>query len=300
MFTLGTSARYKILRAVQLHDNPPPISAETDAFIPLFNYLSDFEPERWAVQQQWSSCKWAAPKDESLAAAMMMYYGWGQVYRDRKIPSCCIYQMRRAEDGIHLIISEPHTFNDRLTAACARALSVTTSLHKKNRTAPFNLLFQEAARVFFSFNHYFVSITPDYRMAIMNKLQAFCLHLTNALDTVPPQFPYIDQPEEMFQVEYNEYDEPREYILKWEDFIIERESSNAMREQRVANNVAAHHAAFEAVLAKLPDPTREYTGAELRQYTSSHTITKGIKEGNIILTRKVGRTPYYRLNYERS
>lgn len=305
MFYLGDSARFKIMRAVQLHNSPPPITDETRAFTPFFNFLSEGVEDHWMVQQQYSSCKWAAPKDEELATSLLLHYGWVQKYPEYKLQSCCIYQIRRAEDGIHLIISEPHTFDDRLFAACTRAHAISNAFKSRSQHAPYDILFREACRVFFSFNHYYVSMTSDYRQAIMNKIQAFCLRLTNALNSDDPIYPHIDQPENLFEVEYDpDYGEPREYILKWEDFLFEEKSTSAMIEQRRNNNNNKFLQTFIEKVKDL-DAAQEYKGTFLRELLFPRTFKKAVDDGYLLKTRKDGRTQYYKLNqdkldYERS
>lgn len=300
MFLLGDSARFKIMRAVQLHDCIPPITDETRQFTPFFQFLSTGVEDHWMVQQQYSSCKWASPKDEELATSLLLHYGWVQKFPDRRITDCCIYQMRRAEDGIHIIFSEPHTFNDRLFAACTRAHAISNVFEGRNHHAPYDLLFKEACRVFFSYNRYYVSMTADYRQAIMNKIQAFCLRLTNALgDHTNPEYPSTEEPENLIEVQYDDYGEPVEYILKWEDFILENEVSSR---QKAHLTTLANDKNIEQLLKGFEklDPSGEYTTAELEKVFTKHVLAKARKEGRLISTRKVGRLTYWKLNYERS
>lgn len=300
MFLLGDSARFKIMRAVQLHDCIPPITDETRQFTPFFQFLSTGVEDHWMVQQQYSSCKWASPKDEELATSLLLHYGWVQKFPDRRITDCCIYQMRRAEDGIHIIFSEPHTFNDRLFAACTRAHAISNVFEGRNHHAPYDLLFKEACRVFFSYNRYYVSMTADYRQAIMNKIQAFCLRLTNALgDHTNPEYPSTEEPENLMEVQYDDYGEPIEYILKWEDFILENEVSSR---QKAHLTTLANDKNIEQLLKGFEklDPNGEYTTAELEKVFTKHVLAKARKEGRLISTRKVGRLTYWKLNYERS
>lgn len=300
MFLLGDSARFKIMRAVQLHDCIPPITNETRQFTPFFQFLSTGVEDHWMVQQQYSSCKWASPKDEELATSLLLHYGWVQKFPDRRITDCCIYQMRRAEDGIHIIFSEPHTFNDRLFAACTRAHAISNVFEGRNHHAPYDLLFKEACRVFFSYNRYYVSMTADYRQAIMNKIQAFCLRLTNALgDHTNPEYPSTEEPENLMEVQYDDYGEPVEYILKWEDFILENEVSSR---QKAHLTTLANDKNIEQLLKGFEklDPNGEYTTAELEKVFTKHVLAKARKEGRLISTRKVGRLTYWKLNYERS
>lgn len=304
MFYLGDSARFKIIRAVQLHNMVPPVTDETRRFTPLLNFLSEGVEGHWMVQQQYSSCKWAAPKDQELATSLLLHYGWARKYPDHKLADCCIYQLRRADDGIHLIISEPHTFDARLFAGCTRAHSIAESFKARNKHAPYDILFREACRVFFSYNNYYISMTADYRQAVMNKIQAFCQRLTNALAVDDKLvYPSIDQPENLFEVEYNDYGEPREYVMKWEDFILENSATSAMVEQRRANNEVRKLDAADVAYEKLKrvlEPDKEYTGAQIKEHVSWRILKSGVEIGFIIPTRKVGRTQYYKLDYERS
>lgn len=300
MFLLGDSARFKIMRAVQLHDCIPPITDETRQFTPFFQFFSTGVEDHWMVQQQYSSCKWASPKDEELATSLLLHYGWVQKFPDHRIDSCCIYQMRRAEDGIHIIFSEPHTFNDRLFAACTRAHAISNVFEGRNHHAPYDLLFKEACRVFFSYNRYYVSMTADYRQAIMNKIQAFCLRLTNALgDHTNPEYPTTEEPENIMEVQYDEYGEPIEYILKWEDFLLEDRISSI---QQTHINTLAHDKNLTQLLKGFEklDVNGEYTNAELQQVFTDHVLSKARKSGYLVPTRKVGRYTYWKLNYERS
>lgn len=300
MFLLGDSARFKIMRAVQLHYITPPVTAATKVFTPLFNFLSEGVEDHWMVQQQYSSCKWASPKDQELATSMLLHFGWVQKFPNHRLSSCCIYQMRRADDGIHFIISEPHSFNDRLFAGCTRAHAVSEAFKARNKHAPYDLLFKEACRVFFSYNRYYISMTSDYRQAVMNKIQAFCLRLTNALAAdEPPLYPSIDQPENIFEVQYDSYGEPYEYILKWEDFILEDKSTTAMKEQRQANADNNFAKSFLEKIKKL-NPEQEYSSSELRELLFPRTFKKACDAGYFVQTRRAGHTQYYKLNYERS
>lgn len=301
MLWLGDSARFKIIRAVQLHNAVPPITDETNQYTPFFQFLSEGVEDHWTVQQQYSSCKWAAPKDEALATSMMLHFGWAPKYQ-QKMKGNCIYQMRRAPDGIHLILSEPHTYNDRLFASCARALTLAQAFDARKKHAPYDLLFKEACRVFFSYNGYYISITSDYRQSALNKIQAFCLHLTNALATEPPVVPSLDEPDPntCIDVEYDQYGQPKEYILLWEDFLLEDGATTKQQEhlQRLTKDKC-----WDALLKaweNFPDPNGEYTYAELNQYCTTTNLSKAKKSGYLIEGRKEGRKQYWKLNYERS
>lgn len=303
MLWLGNSARYKILRAVQLHNFTPPVTEETNLYTPFFQFLSTGVEDHWQIQQQYSSCKWAAPKDEALATSMLLHYGFAQTYRDIKMKGNCIYQMRRAQDGIHLIISSPHSYCDRLIGACARAAEVSAIFKDANKNAPYEILFKEACRVFFSYNGYYISITSDYRQTALNKIQAFCTHLCNALaqGTQPPM-PFLEEPlpEECIEIQWDkDYPgQPQEYIMRWEDFIIENEATESQKTQRQINN---ENKTLTTLLKRWEplDPYGAYTDAELRKFFSPKNLHSAREAEYLIADHQEGRKTFWKLNYDK-
>lgn len=125
-FMFGDSARYKIIRSVQIHNCEPPVTAETNSWIPFFQFLSTGVEDHWQVQQQYSSCKWACGQDEELAASQLLHYGWVPKY-NVKMGDPCLYHLRKQSWGVSIDTQCPHTFNDRLMAACT---SATAAKHK--------------------------------------------------------------------------------------------------------------------------------------------------------------------------
>lgn len=302
MLWLGNSARYKILRAVQLHNFAPPITNETNMYTPFFQFLSTGVEDHWQIQQQYSSCKWASPKDEALATSMLLHYGFAQTYKNIKMKGNCIYQMRRGQDGIHLIISQPHTYGDRLIGACTRAAEVSAIFKDANKHAPYEILFKEACRVFFSYNGYYISITAEYRQTALNKIQAFCTNLCNAFlqDSRPP-IPFLDEPdpEECIKIEWDEDfpDQPKEYIMKWEDFLIENKESER---QKVHLEEVAQDKCLAALLKSWErlDLNEAYPDSELTKFCTTNNLAKARKAGYLIADHKEGRKTFWKLNYD--
>lgn len=302
MLWLGDSARYKIIRAVQLHDATPPITPTTNQYTPFFQFLSEGVEDHWTVQQQYSSCKWATAQDEALATSMLLHYGWVPRYRE-KMKGCVIYQMWRRDDGIHLIFSEPHTYQQRLDAGCARAREVAEGFKVIGKNAPFDLLFKEACRVFFSFNHFYISISAAYRQTALNKIRAFCEHLTNALrDSGSIPFPELEQPlpDDCIEVEYDDDKMPIEYVLKWEDFIFEEGATVAQTIQRRANNYSRQVQTLVDAFTKLGIDGC-YTDGELQKVLSKTALSNARKKGTdyLIPDHKEGRKTFWRLNLDK-
>lgn len=300
MLWLGDSARFKIIRAVQLHDAIPPVTAATNQYTDFFKFLSEGVEDHWTVQQQYSSCKWATSQDEALATSMLLHYGWVPRYTER-MKGCVIYQMRRATDGIHLIFSEPHTYQSRLDAGCLRAREIADAFKRKEKAPPFNLLFKEACRVFFSFNHFYISITAAYRQTALNKIRAYCEHLTNALrDYKDIAFPQLEQPlpDECIEVQYDEDNAPIEYILKWEDFIFEEGATIKQKNQR---QTIANQKQIDALLKAWStlDINGAYSFDELTKVMSKNTFTRSKADEYLICDHKIGRKTFWKLDLEK-
>lgn len=291
-YLLGDSARFKIIRAVQLHTLTPPITDETNLWTPFFQFLSEGVEDHWTVQQQYSSCKFVAKKDEPLATSLLLHYGWAPKYQVKMGPPC-IYRLIIDDRGVTIELVQDHSFGDRLFAACSTAHLMHIQCKQRNIKAQYNDLFKFASRTFFSFNGSYVSIPSDYRQTVLNKLQAFCQHLTNALAEGDPVYPTVDEPEETLLAEENKI------FLSWGDFNIADEPSTKQQEHltKVAND--KHLTALIERTSTL-DFNKEYTDAELREYVRPAQLKKARDEGLIIPGHKEGRKQFWKLNYERS
>lgn len=291
-YLLGDSARFKIIRAVQLHLATPPVNDETNLWTPFFQFLSEGVEDHWTVQQQYSSCKFVAKKDEPLATSLLLHYGWAPKYQVKMGPPC-IYRLIIGDDGITIELVQDHTFGDRLFAACSTAHLMHIQCKQRGIKAQYNDLFKFASRTFFSFNGSYVSIPSDYRQAVLNKLQAFCQHLTNALAEGDPTYPMVDEPEETLIAEENKI------FLSWDDFNVADELSTKQQEHLTRVHLSQFEEKFLKVAAQL-DPDKEYTNVELLQYFNNDNLAKARKENYLILARQEGRRKFWKLNYERS
>lgn len=285
-FIFGDSARYKIIRAVQIHLCEPPVTAETNSWIPFFQFLSTGVEDHWQVQQQYSSCKWACGKDEELAASQLLHYGWVPKYKE-KMGDPCIYRLIKQSWGIAVDTNCPHTMTDRLYAACSAAASAKAKFDSKGIKPKHGDLFKFACQVFFSFQGWYISIPAAMRQAILNKLTSYVTHLLNAMgsDAMLPDF---EEPDNLFSQE--------DLIqLKWEDFIPVGISE---AKQSHMNDLAAQKC-LESTLLKWTFGDREVTGTELRTVMSGSKIKAALNFGYLAV-RNEGRKSFYRLNYERS
>lgn len=285
-FIFGDSARYKILRAVQLHNCEPPVDASTHEWIPFFQFLSTGVEDHWQVQQQYSSCKWACGKDEELAASQLLHYGWVPKY-NVKMGDPCLYRLIKQSWGIAIDTQCPHTFTDRLNAACSAAASAKAKFDSRKMKAKHSDLFKFACQIFFSFQGWYVSMPAAMRQTVLNKLTAYVTHLLNAMgnDAIIPDF---EEPDNLFIQE--------DLIqLKWSDFTF-LGISEQQAEQRRDNNDAA---AIEALYRNWPAGVPALSSTDLRNYISTRGI-KRLTDLGYLTKRREGHKVLYTLNYERS
>lgn len=285
-FIFGDSARFKIIRAVQIHNCEPPVDQTTHEWIPFFQFLSTGVEDHWQVQQQYSSCKWACGQDEELAASQLLHYGWVPKY-NVKMGAPCLYRMRKQSWGISIDTQCPHTFNDRLTAACIAAAQAKAKFETKNIKPAHGDLFKVACQIFFSFQGWYVSIGAALRQSVLNKIQSYIVHLLNPMgnDAVLPE---IENPEDLFSQE--------DFIqLKWEDFGF---TGISEAKQQQLTDIAAKKC-YDSLQANWPFGDKEATASELRPIMSGQKIKAAIKYG-FLISRREGHKVLYRLNIERS
>lgn len=285
-FTFGDSARFKIIRAVQLHNCEPPVSPATHEWIPFFQFLSTGVEDHWQVQQQYSSCKWACGQDEELAAAQLLHYGWVPKY-NVKMGDPCLYKLHKQSWGIAIETQCPHTLDDRLTAACSTTAAVKARLDVKGIKPKHSDLFKVACQVFFSYQGWYVSIPAAIRQSILNKITSYVTHLLNAMGA-DAQIPSLDDPIELFSQE--------DFItLKWEDFSF-LNVSQSQYNQRDKNN---RDRCLAAIYERWPDPEAVLTYSEVEQFLSRTNIARA-KDYGFLKVKREGHKVYYSLNYERS
>lgn len=227
---------------------------------------------------------------------MLLYYGWSPRY-PIGIPGSCFYQMRRSVDGVHLLIDQPHTFNDRIIAACTRANSVAANLFDRGIKPDGGTLLSEALKVLGYYNDYYMSVPYEFRKKLTETVTNHCLALASPTPNHTfPDLPSIEEPppEEFIPPLYDENGDPIERVLKWDDFVIDS-TTPGQYEQRREINAKRNLDTVTQKWQELSLGDGEYTNAELLQHFSSKCLAKARKEGIIVETRHVGRTKYWKL-----
>lgn len=216
-YKLGDSSRFKILRAVQLHYAQPPITPLTKQFTPMFQHLSENVRDHWTIQQQFASCNWALKyTDPDKAASALIHFGYVNKQRPR-MEAMSMHKLTVTDEGIHVDIAYPFSFQDRVIFACQMVQQEYTDARINGVHITAADLNKVALSNFFCMKGYFCSITAEYRQTIINKITAFIDREFNAIPDKINPYPEIDEPEDLL--------EEQEFLLRWEDFVFEKVSA---------------------------------------------------------------------------
>lgn len=283
-YKIGDAGRRKIIRLYQYTQNPPPITAESTLFTPVFNYLSNAVSEVWNVQSQYSSCLWATQGDEQMATALLLHYGWVHPYRT-PIPGPAIYKLEPQLDGVKVIIAQPHTFNDRLSAALLSAITEHSKFKAAHSKITYQYLYKTACQTFYSHKGYYVSLPQEYRQYVMGIMAGYCKRLFNVFDDQVETFPEIEEPEGQL--------DPETFLISYDTFATTRQRQAMHLTNIHANSCLKPLMEKTATLPLHTDIPRKI----LNEYITDANIQAAQKYGFIVKGSKRG---LWQLNYERS
>lgn len=296
---IAPAGRKKVIRAVQLHRKQPPVSAESSAFIPIFELFSNKVYSCWKVRQEYQSSLWAA-NDPEIAASTVLHYGWTPEFSE-KVEGINFYRLTKTPEGIILTLSEPHTLTDRYMAACAKILEKNAEFEVMHAKASYHVLYTAAVAAFYGYQGYYISLPSDMRMIILSKIRTLCINVIESRERkARPLIPDFEEPgpEEFFPVEYDENGTPRQYLMKWEDFIF---STSLVEMQKAKVNLMATLKTQDAFFekwdaAQLGDG--EYTNEQLKEFFAPRLLASAREKNFLILARKEGRTKFWKINQE--
>jgi hypothetical protein len=254
IYLLGESSRRKLIRSAQLYHRRPPITEETNQFIPFFQHLAFNVPDRWEIQQQYVSCLWAAGRDnDPLATSMLLHFGFCQQF-DIPMGGWSQHKFIPVDGGMMVDFEYNHTFQDRFEYACNAIDSAILECgnfpeHDPRSKEDPKKIMSAAMKAFFFYKDRYISISQDYRTAITIQLSNFIDELLNPMTTEYPVVPQIDEPPEEEMVDN------QQIIFYYEDFKFATTVSNAQQKQRITNNTNACFNAIYPKLAELPRDT---------------------------------------------
>lgn len=243
-FLVGPSTRRKITRALQMWYETPPITNETDQFIPFFEHLQKNVSDHWKVQQEYGSCLWATKyTNDSLATSLLLHYGWAPVF-ERNMEGSSIHKLTPTASGVVLDIEYCHTFQDRLDAACSAIESEIADRRSINRPLVPEEIISTGMVAFYYHQKRYCSVDKSYHTTVSNKLTHYIESYINALESLTPQRPEIHEPEDLLPDQTHE--------LLFSKFTINDKPS--AKQGRHLNDVALekHIAALQPKLAGLP------------------------------------------------
>jgi hypothetical protein len=284
-FYFGDSTRFKIIKAFQAHQQLPPITEDTEQFIPFFDLLSENVQGHWTVQQQYSAAKFASQWDKSLAASLLLHYGWSTRMEPRMLGSS-MHAISVIDTGILIDMTYTHTFQERVEAACFEAKQKIFEAETKNIKLDIEAVRSAALTRFYWHKNKFVSLQNDYSMGVKSKIQSYIDSIMNPMRENEPQVPEIDEPEDMLDDET--------ILLKWEDFEIDiaYTKTSAAYEQRQDNNRRASYEAFMKKMAHYPRGVPIYRQDFPTDMPKAY-ITAWLKFGFVIPAGKDGTKTLY-------
>lgn len=289
LFLFGRSTRRKITRAAQLEYTRPPIDERVRSFVPFFKYLSQSAKMggAFAMNQYYTASLWAAERDEELAAALMIYYGWPQDYADVYQKGTSIHSIERQEEGILVTICHSHTLQDRMNAACLAIYE--ENFRRKQAPVPMPVPKEELWKLgfitFYSHAQTYVSLPKGLHEVIEAKIITFTEEILNPMDDNEPAYPDLADPDDFL--------EDQEVFFRFADFYFMEEASSAQYAQRLTNNEMV---VFQVLTEKLANWPRgqPFTRKDVPALNSTN-LTSGVncgflikpKHGQYLITNKL-------------
>lgn len=114
---IGMTSRNRIIKAVQLHLVKPLITPRTKAITPYYRGLMQDIDAPFRVRVDYTGALWATGYDYELATALALEFGPAPG-ANLKMEGASMHRLTKTDEGIHLEIDYPFTFQERLIYAC--------------------------------------------------------------------------------------------------------------------------------------------------------------------------------------
>lgn len=213
LLRFANAARYRTIRAVQIHNNGlPPLLPNTETLLAAAQQISNSMEDNLQLPGQLSYARWGTGQDEAAAISTICHYGWARSSQKQNIEEFALYSIRINERvGVSINVEYTHSFNERLTAACIAALQMRLDNIRFKKQSYYPELLQVAVSTFFYYKKRYVSATPTFNTMIKATIQHYILQIMDDKQdphTVP--IPEIEEPTNL--IEEGDFD------FLWEDF----------------------------------------------------------------------------------
>lgn len=286
LLTVGMTSRNRILKTVQLHLIKPAITEITRAITPYYKGLLQDVEGPYRARVDYVGALWATAYDYELATALALEFGPAPG-SNLKMQGPSMHRLTKTEDGIHVEIDYPFSFQERLIFACQSIYNELVSKYLSGGRPGVEELVKIGMRNFFSCNGWYCSVPGNYKQVVENYIRIYCGKCLDQLGT-QPAYPVIEEPENCVL--------PDAFTLAWNDFKFSGGTSAKQVKRNLANNKKSNLASLFEKLGGA-DPNREYTAAELREMGLTTTSQAAAVKNGHILKIGGGRNTRYILQF---
>lgn len=117
LLKIGMTSRNRIIKAAQLHLVKPLVTPLTKAITPYYRGLMKDIDAPYRARIEYTGALWATGYDYELATALALEYGPAPG-SNLKMEGASMHRLTKTENGVHLEIDYPFTFQERLIYAC--------------------------------------------------------------------------------------------------------------------------------------------------------------------------------------
>ena len=286
LLKVGLTSRNRIIKTVQLHLVKPLVTPLTKAITPYYRGLMKDIEAPYRARIDYTGALWATGYDYELATALALEFGPAPG-SNLRMEGASMHRLTKTDEGIHLEIDYPFTFQERLIYACQTIYNEVVSKSLSGVRPGVEELVKVGMTNFFYCQGWYCSVPGAYKQVVENYIRVYCGKCIDSIGTQVP-FPVISEPENCVL--------PYEDTLKWKDFKFSNGRSLKQIHQTKAlttnSNLERLQKIFEGA-----DPTREYTSAELRAMGLTTTSQAAAVKNGFILKLGGGRNTRYILQF---
>lgn len=283
---IGMTSRNRIIKAVQLHLVKPLITPRTKAITPYYRGLMQDIDAPFRARVDYTGALWATGYDYELATALALEFGPAPG-ANLKMEGASMHRLTKTDEGIHLEIDYPFTFQERLIYACQTIYNEVVSKSLSGVRPGVEELVKIGMTNFFYCQGWYCSVPGAYKQVVENYIRVYCGKCLDGFGT-PVPFPVISEPENCVL--------PFEDTLKWNQFKFSGDSTVKQINHNKSNNQNSNLSTLQQKLSGA-DPNKEYTGAELAAYGITDSCKAAAVRNGFLVKLGGGRNTRYILQF---